>query len=266
MSGPTELLLVSAAIVAIGFVAAAIARILLRGQPGLGWAASTLCGIAGAVIGSTGTALVLGRPLVQAPGWGIVGGLVGTVLIIAAGDAVARRRRPAPTPVVELMRNGESERVEFKSSARYNLHTGARDAKLELVIARAVAGFLNARGGTLLIGVSDDGSAVGLASDYALVKSAGRDGYELWLRDLLSQTLGVAAVAEVVVRFEAVGEHDVCAVFAPPARHPVFLRAPKQQATEFPVRVGNSTRVLAAHELLDYATGRWRRRALIRRR
>ncbi|MDA8045712.1 MAG: ATP-binding protein, partial [Actinomycetota bacterium] len=43
--------------------------------------------------------------------------------------------------------------LEFKSTARWNLHTGAVDPKLEHVIVKTVCGFLNAEGGTLLIEV-----------------------------------------------------------------------------------------------------------------
>lgn len=63
------------------------------------------------------------------------------------------------------------------------------------------------------------------------------------------------------VDFEQVDGHDVCVVEVPPAARPVFVRAPKRNS-EFAVRVGNSTRVLASHELLDYASTRWSRRSL----
>ena len=82
-----------------------------------------------------------------------------TTAILAIFAAVAARlQHPAPSePITELIRRGESDRLEFKSSARWNLHTRARDEKIEMVIAKAVAGFLNTDGGTLLIGVNDDG-------------------------------------------------------------------------------------------------------------
>jgi hypothetical protein len=269
MSGPAELLLVSVTILAIGFLTAVVARLLLRTRgravSALSWSASTLCAIVGAAIGSAGTALLLGRPLRDAPVLVVLGGLVGTIVAVAAGDAIARRRQPPALPATALMHAGESEHVEFKSSARYNRHTKARDARLELVIATSVAGFLNARGGTLLIGVADDGSPVGLDDDYALVKSASRDGFELWLRDLLTTTLGAPATAAITVDFAEVDGHDICLVRSPKADRPVFVRAPKQQSTQFPVRVGNSTRILAPHELLDYAAGRWGRRHLLHR-
>ena len=69
------------------------------------------------------------------------------------------------TPLVELVENGESTQVEFKSTLRMNLHTGERDPRMEHAALKTIAGFLNAHGGTLLIGVADDGTALGVDAD-----------------------------------------------------------------------------------------------------
>lgn len=80
----------------------------------------------------------------------------------ARGRRLCRRRRalqhPQRATTAELVRSGESDRVEFKSTARVNLHTGAKDDKMEQVVAKTLAAFLNTDGGTLVIGV-DDGHA-----------------------------------------------------------------------------------------------------------
>ena len=98
-------------------------------------------------------------------------GACAAALVAYAGVAAHFQRPVAPVPIAELMSAGESNRVEFKSSARWNLHTGARDDKMELAIAKTVAGFLNSDGGTLLIGVDDDGRAIGLVHDFSTVKA-----------------------------------------------------------------------------------------------
>ncbi len=105
------------------------------------------------------------------------------------------------TPAAELVVAGETAEVEFKSSARYNQHTGQRDPKLELVIAKTIAAFANSAGGVLLIGVADDGSVLGLDNDYKFMKKPDNDRYELWLRDHLSVTLGADTAAAVRVDF-----------------------------------------------------------------
>ena len=63
----------------------------------------------------------------------------------------------APT-TAELTTGGETEGVEFKSTLRTNLHTGQPDEKMQMAALKTIAAFLNAGGGTLLIGVADDGS------------------------------------------------------------------------------------------------------------
>ena len=58
--------------------------------------------------------------------------------------------------VVELVSAGESEEVEFKSTLRVNLHTNQKDPRVELGVLKTLAGFLNTRGGRLVIGVADE--------------------------------------------------------------------------------------------------------------
>jgi uncharacterized membrane protein YeaQ/YmgE (transglycosylase-associated protein family) len=263
------LLLLSIAVPAAGFATAALARLASARTHrwSLGWAASALCGIVGAAAGASAMGLALGRPLRQVPTLVVVGAVIGTAVVLGGADLFARRRLPPPVDArpadaCAAIRAGESARVEFKSSARYNRHTGARDARLEQVIAASVAAFFNSAGGTLLIGVADDGSAIGVEADYGLLKNPGRDGYELWLHDLLATTLGASAAAQVGVSFERIDECDVCLVRVPPAPRPVYLQPPKQRGSEFVVRVGNSTRRLDARELVEYAITRWGARAL----
>ncbi len=164
----------------------------------------------------------------------------------------------APITIEALMKAGESARVEFKSTARWNLHTNARDERMEQVIVKTVAGFMNADGGTLLIGVDDDGNAVGLDNDYSLQRKAGRDGFELWLTDLLVSHVGRVAATGVSVTFEEVGGKDVCRVEVGDAAGPVFVRTAKAPKTaDFFVRMGNSTRQLMTDEVLRYEKEHW---------
>ena len=64
-----------------------------------------------------------------------------------------------------ILMDGESEEVEFKSTLRTNLHTGNKDPRIELAVLKTSAGFLNTNGGTLVVGVADDGSPIGIRAD-----------------------------------------------------------------------------------------------------
>ena len=183
----------------------------------------------------------------------------------AAPTAAAQRElqedsAPAPTEgVAELLAAGESQTVEFKATARWNLRTAKREKQMDRVIVKTVCGFLNAQGGTLLIGVNDDASVMGLAHDMQTLSEPSRDSYERFLRQLLDNGLSVPTAATVRIRFEAADGLEICVVSVSQYRKPVFARARdgKGNPTEFWVRVGNATRQLQGDDMLDYRADHW---------
>jgi Alw26I/Eco31I/Esp3I family type II restriction m6 adenine DNA methyltransferase len=170
---------------------------------------------------------------------------------------------PGDPEIVTLLEQGESNTVEFKSTARWNLRDAKKDRTMEEVILKTVAAFLNAQGGTLLIGVADDGSIVGLDPDYQALKKSNRDGYELWLmNDLLLKEMGKAIAPYLTVTFHMIDEKDVCKIAIGPAIEPVYvdIRDRSGQLCEtFFIRTGNSTNKLEKpSEITTYIKQRWK--------
>ena len=162
--------------------------------------------------------------------------------------------------VADMLEAGESQTLEFKSTARFNLHLNEADKKMEHVIVKTVCGFLNGDGGTLLIGVDDDGNVLGLDTDYKTLGSKGnRDGFELFIRQLLDTNLSVSTAGMVNVRFDATEGRDVCVVLVAPAGKPTFAKPVTGGAgpTDFWVRIGNSTKQLHGDEMIEYQELRW---------
>lgn len=218
------------------------------------------------VLGMSGGMLLSAAILPKSKPWGLDVFLVSialTVLLLSLFAVVAQRFQPprSAADVESLIAQGENQLVEFKSSARYNLHTKVRDEKIELVIAKTIAGFLNAEGGTLLIGVNDEGTVVGLERDFSLIKQADPDRFELWLRDFLSTVLGPPAAALAHVDFAPYAVEGiqtfVCRVSCPRSPRPVFLASGKGKSDEFWVRSGNSTRQLGVRDSSDYVMFQW---------
>lgn len=163
----------------------------------------------------------------------------------------------------ELLERDESATLEFKATFRYNVHTAKRDDALELGVMKSVAGFMNARrGGTVLIGVADDGQLRGrgklrgIEDDIRLCGNRGVDGFENTLMTMLDKSLGKVAAAGVEVAFERLGERQVCRVDVPPATGPVYVAWKDNEL--FFVRMGNSTRQFAIGEAIDYIGRRFR--------
>jgi ATP-dependent Lon protease len=181
--------------------------------------------------------------------------LVEAVIEAAAPEPAEPESTAKSSTVEELIAGGESRTVEFKSSARWSYGKGDRDEVIERTIVKTIAGFMNAHGGTLLIGIDDDGNAIGLDKDYKLVKGHGRDGFENWLTDLLEKSLGKPAVANVAVGFASVDGGDVCRIDVHPSRSPVYAR--RGQESDLFVRLNNSTRLLNTQEAVTYIAQHW---------
>lgn len=250
------LVLVGAAVLSLA------ATLILRGRAKLSRSAGIVIAIlatalAAAVAGALDPKLQLTSLLTILLALGFsVAGIAGYAALAAHFQAQPRK------PVAELLAGGESDQVEYKSTARVNLHTGVRDERIEHVIAKTVCGFLNDNGGSLLIGVDDAANPLGLDADLATMKSPDVDRFELWLRDLLTTTLGVNAAAMVTTEFPEAVDADgatkvICVVRCRPSPRPVYLQAGKSATPEFWRRAGNSTRQLAVNEATEYVMHRW---------
>src|SRR5262249_42342741 len=90
----------------------------------------------------------------------------------------------------ELIRRGETSRVEFKASLRFDFKEQKVNKELTKVVVKTIAGFMNSEGGTLLIGVADNGDVVGLERDIETLSKKLTDGFELALRTAIANLLG----------------------------------------------------------------------------
>ncbi len=157
-----------------------------------------------------------------------------------------------------LIAAGESARVEFKSSARWDHKLKNRNKAMEDEVVKTVAGFANSKqGGTLLIGVRPDGSVVGLGQDFKLVRPQDADGFENWLTTLFATRIGKTPAADVRISMVPVSGHQVCVVLVDPSAEPIFDRDGKE-SVKFFVRINNSTRDMNVEETLNFARGRFK--------
>ncbi|MCH5644227.1 helix-turn-helix domain-containing protein [Gordonia sp. ABSL49_1] len=248
-------------VLAVALVFAGVARLVLRRHAHLELTTCIVLSMLGSTVGLMVAGLIDRHIRVLNPVT-ILLALAGSIVVVAIYGAVAARfQRQQHAPITDLLAQGESDRVEFKSTARINLRTGQKDPKMEHVIAKTIAAFVNADGGTLLVGVDDDGTPLGLDPDYATLKVPDADRFELWLRDLLTTTLGQNIAASVGISVEDVAVQDslqpVCRITCVPSPQPVYLKPGKNAAPELWVRTGNSSRQLNVDAAADYVMHRW---------
>ncbi|MDP8932238.1 MAG: HsdR family type I site-specific deoxyribonuclease, partial [Actinomycetota bacterium] len=168
-------------------------------------------------------------------------------------------------PSVDLIAADETDEVEFKSTARWNLREGKRDKRMEDAITKTIAAFLNTRGGTLFIGVSDNREPVGLDHDYATVKPPNADGFVNWLGTLMAGSLGHAAAMRTRVRIEPLSTTDICRIDVAASSEPVLAKTTKAEQVLF-ARLHNTTREVPDEEIESYIRDRWGEPAIMRLR
>ena len=160
----------------------------------------------------------------------------------------------------------ESQHLEYKSSLRVT-KDGPLYKPLESASLKTVAAFANSRdGGTLLIGVTDDGTPCGLEADYETLRRPGKDDtdlFQLHLNNLIVASMGAAVAANVALQIHTVDGTDICRVHVRPSGFPVDAKVTIDKAgqmvkkTLFYVRTSNSTLTLNNEERAKYVLTRW---------
>ncbi len=156
-----------------------------------------------------------------------------------------------------LLDKGEGHFVEFKETLRYDARKGEISKELEKMVLKTIVAFLNAEGGTLLIGVNDEGKAVGLGNDYKTLTKKNRDGFENHVTMLVKTMIGLPFTKYVKVGFEVIDGNDICVISVKESHKPAYLRNGDKKE-DFFVRVGNSTQPFSMSEAEEYIKTHWK--------
>jgi very-short-patch-repair endonuclease len=175
-------------------------------------------------------------------------------------------RTVAPSPATEallaLIAGGESQTLEFKQTLRLDVQTQVLNRKLEDVVIKTIAAFANQAGGTLLIGVRDDGVVTGIEADYPTLSGGNRDKFELHLTHLVNSHFGPAFYGNHLrITFPAVGAATICRVDVQRSPGGVVVKLPDSSGRpieRFYLRVGNSTQDLSLSQMTAFMTNRGR--------
>lgn len=156
---------------------------------------------------------------------------------------------------LDTIKNGENNFTEFKSSLRYCLKEKKPMPYVEHSILKTINAFLNSEGGTLIIGVADDGTILGLESDFESFSNKGKDGFLLHFDNLIINALGKEQQADIDIRFDKVDEKDFAIVEVNSSNRPVFLSSKGKK--DFYVRHAASSQSYDMSEAYEYINKHW---------
>jgi len=157
--------------------------------------------------------------------------------------------------IPDLIKNDESDTLEFKSSLVWDCQNDKPNKKLiGMIVARAISSFMNCNGGVLVIGVSNDKKKLGIEKDLAELGGA-TDNFELHLTNLINSHLGKTKRALVSVKIQKIEDKQIAAVIVRKSPRPVYMKC--EGKSEFFIRSGNSSQPLDMSEVPDYIKDHW---------
>lgn len=152
--------------------------------------------------------------------------------------------------VRRLIDSGENDLVEFKSTLRWSLKVDKVLAGVEFAWLKTLVAFLNSKGGTLVVGVDDQGQLVGYEKD----NFDNEDKYLLYVSSRINQNIGLEHARCIRYSLEPIEQTRVLVIECSPSSAPVFLHQGKNE--HFFIRVGPSTRELTTSQVLKYMAAR----------
>ena len=151
----------------------------------------------------------------------------------------------------ELIEAGENDYVEFKSSVRWSLEKEHRDKLVEFALIKAMAGFMNTKGGTVLVGINDQKEILGIGQD----RFENFDKILLHLTQLIKDRISPLHLEFIKIEVEAIGDKNILRIDCEPATSPAYVKERNDEA--FYVRTGPSTSSLQVSKIFDYVRRRF---------
>ena len=154
--------------------------------------------------------------------------------------------------VVELIRQGETDIVEFKETLSLDVAKQTKEKYIELSSLKTIVGFLNSRGGALLVGVSDNGDIPGIFKEVDKFhkdkhNQANFDKFLLHFKNLIKRSVGEEYYPYIEYQLVDVNESKLLYVNCIKSKKPCYLNG-----KDFYVRTNPATDKLEGPQLVDY--------------
>lgn len=153
--------------------------------------------------------------------------------------------------ILDMINEGENKTVEFKKTFAFNFHTNNnRDDNLVKASIKNIVAFINSEGGTLLLGVNDEGEITGMQEEIEKHKS--KDKFKLYFGEMVKR-IGKLRNTHVDFKLIKINEKDILRVTCKKSeKTPCFY-----EGKEFYIRQNPKAQLLQGDELYDYTKKRF---------
>lgn len=149
--------------------------------------------------------------------------------------------------ILSWIKDGESDVLEFKETLSLDIKKQTKEKYIEHSSLKTISGFLNSKGGVLLIGVSDDGEYPGVLVEVEKFHKDNFDKFLLHFKSLIKRSIGEEFYPYIEYRLVDVNESKVLYVNCKKSEKPCYL-----DGKDFYVRTNPATDKLEGPKLVDY--------------
>lgn len=125
----------------------------------------------------------------------------------------------------DLIKQDESYNLEFKSTYSWDINNNQVNKELKFTVLKSIVGFMNANGGTLLIGVDDNHNVIGMEFDYKSNWKGNKDGFSLDFCKMIEEAIGITNYKKYInLSFAKIENKEICCIKIEKGLEPIFLK------------------------------------------
>lgn len=151
-----------------------------------------------------------------------------------------------------LVKQGESDKLEFKETLSLDIKKQTKERYMELSALKTIAGFLNSRGGILLVGVSDDLKLPGMGREIDKLHKGNEDDFLKHFKNILKRSIGEDFYPFIEYQMLKIKDVFILQVHCQQSTRPCFL-----DGKDFYVRTNPATDKLEGPKLVKYVQSRF---------
>jgi len=175
-------------------------------------------------------------------------------------ETESKEEKHAKKGIAVLLKLPESEILEFKSTLKWDIRQEKSNPELVVMCVKTIAGFLNNRGGILIVGYDDDNNIVyGLEKDYPFTsKKCNYDGWQQYFINQINDKLGKTINHYFTIESVPYNGKTLAKINVKPSPEPVFT---KQDGNEgnFYVRIHGQTENLNPQETQKWISSHFKK-------
>jgi hypothetical protein len=158
----------------------------------------------------------------------------------------------------ELLSQRESEFLEFKPTLICDPQADEVSKRVEHTTAKELCAFLNAKGGTLVVGLDDKRNVLGVRRELTLLHQDGKSDKDIFdqrLTALVASHLGAEKRTHIHLDWEQSHDNDLAVITMSPGDSETYVKY--EGRNEFYLRLGNTSQLLDVKAAADYIRKRW---------